>query len=304
MIVKAVIPAAGLGTRFLPATKATPKEMLPLIDKPAIQYAVEEAMSAGIKNIVMVTGSNKRAVEDHFEAAPLLQQTLESRQKQGLLKEINTILKNVDFSYVRQSEQLGLGHAVWTARHAVGNQHVAIMLPDDIITGSTPGIGQLIKIARQEKCNVVAVREVPVDQVSNYGVISIKKQFSPNLFQIKELVEKPSLEVAPSNLAIVGRYVLSPTIFEMLGQTEPGAIGEIQLTDAIQKLIFAGEKVFAYKVQGDHYDVGNPLGWLKANLTLALKHPVYGAAMLDYLQEIDRDMLFIQGKAEALTRQV
>lgn len=304
MVTKAIIPAAGIGSRFLPATKATPKEMLPVLNKPAVQYAVEEGFLSGIKNFIIVTDTRKRTIEDHFEILSDFNQTLLSMNALDRIEQLNKLIKQLDFTYVRQGEPLGLGHAIWKARHAVGNEHVAIMLPDDIITNVQPGIGQLIKIAHQEKCNVIAVREVPSEELPHYGVVSIKKQFSPNLFQIKELVEKPRIENAPSNLAIVGRYVLSARIFDMLEETTFGAIGEIQLTDAIQKLLLSGEKVFAYKLQGNHYDVGTPLGWLKANLTLALQHPEYSNEMLDYLAHLDKEMVLMQGIAAHLKKQL
>ena len=303
MISKAIIPAAGLGTRFLPITKALPKEMLPLLNKPAIQYIVEEGMHAGIKNFIMVTSTSKQTIHHHFQPNPHLEQQLILKQKEQAIAGLKKILKSVDFTNVHQYEPSGLGHAVWSARHAVGKELVSVMLPDDIFTCSTAGIGQLMKIATQEKCNVVAVKEVPSEQISRYGVVAIKKQFSPNLFQVKELVEKPSIENAPSNLAIVGRYVLSPTIFDILGETQSGAIGEIQLTDAIQQLIFSGEKVFAYKIQGTHYDLGTPLGWLKSNLSMALKHPAYSQEIMEFLSTLDKEMLLIEGKAEALNKQ-
>jgi len=302
MLTKAIIPAGGLGTRFLPATKTMPKEMLPLLDKPAIQYIVEEGLKSGIKSFIVVTGKNKSAIEDHFDTFPELENYLRLRKKEELLESVSKIVNAANFIYVRQKEPLGLGHAIWTAKHVIGKEHIAVFLPDDIIVGQNPAIGQLIQIATQEKCNVVAVQEVPLDQVSHYGVIGVRKQFSPNLFQVKELVEKPSIANAPSNLAIVGRYVLSPSIFEALDELKIGTGGEIQLTDAIQNLLLAGEKVFAYKIQGTRYDVGNPLGLLKANLDLALRHPKYGQDVMEYLQSLDREMVMMKGKAEVLNK--
>lgn len=302
MVTKAIIPAGGLGTRFLPATKSLPKEMLPIFDKPAIQYIVEEGVKSGIKNYVVVTGRNKSVIEDHFDVHPELESFLHAKSKSELLDGISKIVTNSNFIYVRQKEPLGLGHAVWSAKHVIGNEPVAVFLPDDIIMGKTPTMGQLVQIALQEKCNVVAVQEVPMEDVSRYGVIGIRKQFSPNLFQVKELVEKPRVAEAPSNLAIVGRYVLSPKIFDVLDQQHMGTGGEIQLTDAIQELLLSGEKVFAYKIQGERYDTGNPLGLLKANLDYALRHPRYAEAVLAYLKELDKDFVVMQGKAEALAK--
>jgi len=300
-VVKAIIPAAGLGTRFLPATKITPKELIPVFDKPAIQYVVEEGAKSGIKNFIIVTSRNKKTIEDHFDFFPELELMFQNK-KEPSLENISKIIKSTSFTYVRQTEPLGLGHAIWTARHTIGKEHVAIFLPDDIIDSPIPGMAQLIKIATQEKCNVIAVQEVPKDQVSRYGIIDIRKQFSPNLFQIKELVEKPSVNKAPSNLAIVGRYVLSSNIFESLQDLKAGTNNEIQLTDGIQNLLLSGEKVFAYRLQGTRYDVGNPLGMLKACLNFALKHPQYSDKVADYLSEMDRELLIIQGKAEMVNK--
>lgn len=302
MITKAIIPAGGLGTRFLPATKTTPKEMLPLLDKPAIQYIVEEGIKSGIKHFIVVTGKNKSGIEDHFDSAPDLELHLRAKHKEELLEGITKIINAADFTYVRQREPLGLGHAVWTARHLVGKEPVAVFLPDDIINNNIACMGQLIQVSMQEKCNVVAVQEVPMEQVSNYGVIAVRRQFSPNLFQVKELVEKPSIADAPSNLAIVGRYVLSPSIFPILEEQRLGIGGEIQLTDAIQTLLLSGEKVFAYKIQGTRYDIGNPMGLLKANIELALRHPKYGQEILDYLKTVDREYVMMQGQADQLSK--
>jgi UTP--glucose-1-phosphate uridylyltransferase len=298
MVTKAIIPIAGVNSRFYPAAKSVSKEMLPLLGKPALQYAVEEGVRSGIKNFVMVTGKNRELINSHFDPVP---ERDFMNMPQSLQQSLNSLQKAVyasDFSYVSQHEPLGLGHAVWSARHAIGKEHCAVMLPDDIIHGTTPGMAQLMKIAQQEKCNIVAVQEVPGKEISNYGVVAIKKQFSPNLFQVKELIEKPSSSQAPSNLAIVGRYVLSPGIFDALEDLHDEATGEIQLTDGIQNLLFSGEKVFAYKVQGTRYDIGNPMGYLKAQLAMALKSSQYSEEMSQYLSELDRDFLIMQGKAE------
>ncbi|HBS47886.1 TPA: UTP--glucose-1-phosphate uridylyltransferase [Candidatus Dependentiae bacterium] len=299
-IKKAIIPAAGLGTRFLPTTKVIPKEMLPLLDKPAIQWVVEEGVRSGIKNYILVTGKNKKAIEDHFDSNHELDHMLKERGQEKYLDALSKIMRMAEFTSIRQHEPLGLGHAVWTARHAVGKEHVAVLLPDDIFLGPLPAIAQLAKVAEQEKCNVIAVKEMPMDCISRYGVIEIKKQISTNLFQVKRLVEKPKAIDAPSNLAIVGRYILSPGIFEVLESTEFGVGEEIQLTDAIQSLILNGEKVFAYKVQGSRYDTGTTIEWLKSNIALALKHPDYSEVIMEYLKQIDRDMIFLEGKADLL----
>lgn len=302
MITKAIIPVAGIGSRFLPTTKSLPKEMLPILEKPALQYAVEEGVRANLKNFVFVTGKNRQMVSNHFEPIPERDFMGMPHSQQQSLNSLHKAIYAADFTYVPQHEPAGLGHAIWSARHAIGKEHCAILLPDDIISGTTPGIGQLMKIALQEKCNIVAVQEVSGKDISRYGVVSIKKQFSPNLFQVKELVEKPPASQAPSNLAIVGRYVLSPQIFEAIDELNVGSSGEVQLTDGIQNLLFSGEKVFAYKIQGTRYDIGDPLGYIKANLAYALKSSTYSDDMSQYLSELDCDMMIMQGKAEALGR--
>lgn len=302
-VTKAIIPAAGLGTRFLPTTKITPKELIPVFDKPAIQYVVEEGIKSGIKNFVIVSNRNKKTIEDHFDSFPELEEILKKQNKTNLISTVSKIIKAASFTYVRQNEPLGLGHAIWTARHTIGKEYVAVFLPDDIIDNPVPGMAQLIKVATQEKCNVIAVQEVDKDQTSRYGIIDIRKQFSPNLFQIKELIEKPNPLKAPSNLAIVGRYVLSSNIIESLDDLNVGANNEIQLTDGIQNLILSGEKVFAYRMQGTRYDVGNPLGLLKASLNFALKHPKYSDQVLQYLSNLDRELLVMQGKMETFKKQ-
>ncbi|MBD3231749.1 UTP--glucose-1-phosphate uridylyltransferase GalU [Candidatus Dependentiae bacterium] len=298
--IKAIIPAAGFGTRFLPASKAVPKELLPILDKPSIQYIIEEGLASGIKDFIVVTGKNKKPIEDYFDLYPELETILTASKKDHLLDSVSKIIKTANFLYVKQFEQLGLGHAIWTARTAFSHEHVAIFLPDDIFTGAIPGMAQLIKVANQEKCNVIAVQEVAKQEVSRYGIISVRRQFSPNLFQVKDLVEKPAPNKAPSNLAIVGRYVLSSNIFASLENLKFGSGGEIQLTDGIQNLLLSGEKVFAYKIQGQRYDAGTTFGWLKTNLDFALKHPKYSEEIMKYLAKLEKDILFMQGKAEAL----
>ena len=296
-VTKAIIPAGGIGTRFLPATKTTPKGMLPILDKPAIQYIVEEGAKSGVETFVVVTGKSEKTIEDHFDTNPALDLFLKEKNKLSYIEGLNKIIDSTNFIYIRQKNPLGLGHAVWTAKTVVGKEYVSIMLPDEIILSQVPAILQLMQIAHQEKCNVVGVQEIPIEHASRYGIIGIKRQFSPNLFQVKELVEKPKISDAPSNLALIGRYVLSPNIFDILGEAKIGANGEIQLTDAIQTLLYAGEKVFAYKIQGTRYDVGNPLGLLQANLDFALRDPQYSAKMLDYLRNLEKDYIVLQGQA-------
>jgi UTP--glucose-1-phosphate uridylyltransferase len=275
-ITKVIIPAAGLGTRFLPETKAIPKEMLPILNKPAMQYIVEEALQSDIKQFLMITSKNKTAIANHFDASCELNNALKESGKQKLLAELEAIIRKAHFTYIRQPEALGLGDAILMARYSIGKEYFGIMLPDDIIYGKEPGLGQLMQIARQEKASVIAVQEVPSDKVSSYGIIGIKKQITPNLFQVNNLIEKPSAQDAPSNLAVVGRYVLSHKLFDSLDAIAPYADGELQLTDAIGHMLNNGEKVLAYKIQGQRYDTGTPIGWLKANIGIGLQHPEYG----------------------------
>lgn len=285
-ITKAIIPAAGLGTRFLPFTKSVPKEMLPLLNKPAIHYVIEEGLQSGITNFSMVTSRGKQAIADYFDYAPELDLFLKERNKTDLLASVDRIIKAAHFTYIRQPEPLGLGHAVWMARHTIGKEYFGIFLPDDIMVNKKdPGLSQLIKIARQEKGSVIAVQEVPTECVSSYGVIAIKKQITPHLFQVSHMVEKPAPKDAPSNLAIIGRYVLSHKIFDSLQEISSYAVGELQLTDGISHMMKNNEKVFAYKIQGTRFDIGTPLGWIKANISLALQNPEYAPHISKFLDE-------------------
>lgn len=302
-ITKAIIPAGGLGTQFLPTTAAVPKELLPVLDKPIIHYAAEEAIKSGIKSLVIVTGGYKSAIEHYFSLHQNLRSLLHTESITDKLDELKRIVESVDFIYTHQREPLGLGHAVWTARHTVGKENIAVVLPDDLILGQVPALNQLIKISIQEKCNVVAVQEVSMDDVSRYGIVAVRKQFSPNLFQVREVVEKPSPGEAPSNLAIIGRYVLSPTIFKSLEEITAGSSGEVLLTDAIQNMVLSGEKVFAYKIQGTHYDISSPFGLLRASISCALKNQEYAAEILAYLKTLEKDFIVMQGRAEALSAQ-
>lgn len=284
-LVKTVIPAAGLGTRFLPFTKAVPKEMLPLLNKPAIQYIVEEAFHADIKNILMIISKNKEAIINHFDSDLELEMLLKERGHLDLLNNLKKMNHELFFSYIRQGEPLGLGHAIWLARHSINKEYFCVQLPDEIIISKTPGLAQLIKIARQEKATVVGVQEVPLEMTSHYGIIAVKKQITPNLFQVSHLVEKPDQKDAPSNLALIGRYVLSHKIFSALESIETDAKGELQLTDAISQMMFNNEKVFAYKIQGVRYDIGNPIGWLKALIGCALQDPLYQPHISKFLAD-------------------
>jgi UTP--glucose-1-phosphate uridylyltransferase len=284
---KAVFPAAGWGTRFLPATKAQPKEMLPLVDKPVIQYAVEEAVEAGIEQVIIVTSRQKRAIEDHFDISVELEQLLEARGEIEKLRQIRAISDLAQVYYVRQKEQLGLGHAVLMAKDLVGHEPFAVILSDDVVVGERPCIGQLIQAYEQTHSSVVAVMEVPHEETSRYGVIGGEQSSTdPRLYHVTDLVEKPEPSAAPSNLAIAGRYVLTPKIFEKLEQTPRGAGGEIQLTDAIQALM-QEQDVYGYAFEGVRYDAGTTMGWLKASVELALQRPEMGTEFRRYLQTLD-----------------
>jgi UTP--glucose-1-phosphate uridylyltransferase len=271
-VTKAVFPVAGLGTRFLPATKASPKEMLPVVDKPLIQYAVEEAMAAGITEMIFVTGRSKRAIEDHFDKSYEIEAELEARGKQKLLDLVRSIKpSHVDCFYVRQAEALGLGHAVLCAEKMVGDNPFAVILADDLLYGTPPVMAQMIEVFDHYHSSVIGVEEIPVQDSRSYGVID-GKEWESNIFKLSGIVEKPEPEVAPSNLGVVGRYVLKPRIFDHIRALKPGAGGELQLTDAIQSLL-ADEQVLAYKYHGTRFDCGSKLGYLKATVEFALRHP-------------------------------
>lgn len=267
-IKKAIIPAAGLGTRFLPATKAMPKEMLPIVDKPTIQYIVEEAIDSGIEDIIIVTGKGKRAIEDHFDHAPELEDNLISKEKFDLLEKVKQPSK-VEIHYIRQKEPMGLGHAVWCARKFIGNEPFAVLLGDDIVRSETPCLKQLIQQYEETKTSIVGVQSVPDEETHRYGIID-PDHHSGNRYHVRQFIEKPSQGEAPSNLAITGRYILTPEIMMFLDKQELGAGGEVQLTDAIQKLNEI-QRVFAFEFQGDRYDVGEKLGFIKTTMELALE---------------------------------
>ncbi len=285
---KAVFPAAGWGTRFLPATKAQPKEMLPLVDKPIIQYAVEEAVAAGIEQVIIVTSSQKRAIEDHFDLSYELEHLLEERGEIERLRQIRAITDLAQIAYVRQKEQLGLGHAVLMAKELVGHEPFAVILSDDVVTGERPCIGQLVHAYAQTRSSVVAVMEVPPEETSRYGVIGGERVEGGDgrLWKMDRVVEKPEAGTAPSNLAIIGRYILTPKIFDKLEQTAHGAGGEIQLTDAIQALM-EEQAVYGYEFEGTRYDAGTTMGWLKAQVELALARPDLGEEFGAYLRGLD-----------------
>ena len=277
---KAIIPAAGLGTRFLPATKAQPKEMLPIVDKPAIQYIIEEAIASGIEEILIITGRNKRSIEDHFDKSVELENQLKEQGKYDLLGLIEEI-SQVDIHYIRQKEAKGLGHAVLCAKQFVGNEPFAVMLGDDIVDAEVPCLRQLIDVYDDCQGTVLGVQEVAKDKVSSYGIVNPKK-VKENIWQAVDLIEKPGIEEAPSQLAVLGRYILEPEIFALLEKTEPGRGNEIQLTDAICKL--AHEKPgYAYNFSGRRYDIGDKQGYLEATVEYALKRPEIRDKFLNYL---------------------
>ena len=277
---KAIIPAAGLGTRFLPATKAQPKEMLPIVDKPAIQFIMEEAMASGIEEILIITGRNKRSIEDHFDRSLELEQQLRAQGKYDLLKMVEEI-SDVTVHFIRQKEAKGLGHAVLCARQFVGDEPFAVLLGDDLVDAAVPCLSQLIDVYQEFGGSVLGVQPVPKDQVSQYGIVD-PRPVKPNVWQAVNLVEKPQMEEAPSDLAVLGRYVLTPAIFERLAHTPPGRGGEIQLTDAICTLA-AQEKVYAYQFDGRRYDIGDKEGFLEATVEQALKRPELRDRFMAYL---------------------
>ncbi|MDZ5711405.1 UTP--glucose-1-phosphate uridylyltransferase GalU [Jeotgalibacillus haloalkalitolerans] len=280
---KAIIPAAGLGTRFLPATKAMPKEMLPIVDKPAIQYIVEEAVSSGIEDIIIVTGKGKRAIEDHFDSAFELEANLQEKEKYDLLEKVKESSK-VEIHYIRQKEPLGLGHAVWCARKFIGNEPFAVLLGDDIVESEKPCLKQLIEQYEVTQSSLIGVKTVPDEEAYRYGIVDFTNQ-DGKLFEVNQLVEKPAPGTAPSNLAIMGRYILTPQIFSFLDRKERGAGGEIQLTDAIQGLS-EHQQVFAYDFDGVRYDIGDKIGFIKTIIEFGLKNPELREELEIYLREI------------------
>jgi UTP--glucose-1-phosphate uridylyltransferase len=285
---KAVFPAAGLGTRFLPATKAQPKEMLPLVDKPIIQYGVEEAVAAGCDQIIIVTGRGKSAIEDHFDVSYELEKMLEERGKTDLLTIVRQISDLIHIAYVRQKEALGLGHAVLTARELVGDEPFAVLLADDVIDAEVPCLKQLMDVFNQTQCSVLATQVVDGPGISAYGVLEANPVPGSNgkLYEVVSLVEKPRPEEAPSNLAVIGRYILTPTVFETLSEIKAGAGGELQLTDGLKHLL-KKEKIYGYVFDGKRHDTGDKLGFLKATVEFALKRPDLGGPLRQYLKSLN-----------------
>lgn len=282
-IKKAIIPAAGLGTRFLPATKAMPKEMLPIVDKPTIQYIIEEAVAAGIEDIIIVTGKGKRAIEDHFDYSFELEHNLTQKEKWGLLDEVRKSSEMADIHYIRQKEPKGLGHAIWCARKFIGDEPFAVLLGDDIVESDVPCLGQMMDVYDQLGASVVGVQPVPWNEVSRYGIID-GIELSDRIYKAHRLVEKPSEDAAPSNLAIMGRYILTPEIFTILGEQHAGVNGEIQLTDAISKL-GETEQILAYHFDGHRHDVGEKLGFIETTIHYALQHEELKEDLLEYMKQ-------------------
>ncbi len=283
LISKAVFPVAGLGSRFLPATKASPKEMMPIVDKPLIQYAVEEAVAAGLTEMIFITGRHKRAIEDHFDKAYEIESELAQRGKRELLELVRDILpKHVTCIYIRQSEPLGLGHAVLCAQPVVNNEPFAVMLADDFIDADRPVMRQMVDVFEYERASVLGVQEVPREATGSYGIVRVRP-LGERLEQVEGIVEKPKPAEAPSTLGVIGRYILTPAVFAHLQRIKPGAGGEIQLTDGIASLM-ANERVLAYRFDGTRYDCGSKLGYLKATVALGLKHAEVGDAFGEYLR--------------------
>jgi len=285
---KAVFPAAGLGTRFLPATKAQPKEMLPLVDKPIIQYGVEEAMAAGCDQIIIVTGRGKQAIEDHFDVSYELEKMLEERKKTDLLQIVQSISDMIHLAYVRQKEALGLGHAVLMAKELVGDEPFAVLLADDVIDADEPCLKQMMRVFEETQCSVIATQIVEGPAISSYGVLDVKPadgRFGGRLYEINNMVEKPKAEEAPSNLAIIGRYILTPRIFEILASTPYGTGNELQLTDGMRALL-KEQRIYAYVYEGRRHDTGDKLGFLKATVEFALKRKDLGGPFRDYLKTL------------------
>ncbi len=289
---KAVFPAAGLGTRFLPATKAQPKEMLPLVDKPIIQYGVEEAVASGISNIILVTGRGKNAIEDHFDVSVELETFLEARGKREQLEEVRKISNLINFAYVRQGEPLGLGHAVLVTRELVGDEPFAVLLGDDVIDANPPAIRQLIDVFDRVHGPVLAVERVPRESISSYGVIAVdtSADLGPGVYKVRDLVEKPPREEAPSDLAIIGRYVLTPDIFPALAATKADRTGEIQLTNGLRELSKT-RPIYACEVNGVRHDTGNKLGYLKATVYFAMRRPDLAEPFVEYLEALQRQLV-------------
>jgi len=289
---KAIIPAAGLGTRFLPATKAQPKEMLPIVDKPTLQYIIEEAVQSGIEEILIITGRNKKSIEDHFDRSVELELELEVKGKHELLRDVRKISDMVNIHYIRQKEPKGLGHAIYCARSFIGNEPFAVMLGDDIVEGEEPCLYQMIQMYNQYKVSILGVQDIPQEDVERYGIIK-GNLVEDSIYKVKDLIEKPSIKEAPSNIAIIGRYIITPEIFEILEHTKPGKGGEIQLTDALKELA-QKEAMYAYSFKGRRYDVGDKQGFLEATVEFALRREDLREEFLKYLSKIIKWEMAVQ----------
>jgi UTP--glucose-1-phosphate uridylyltransferase len=299
---KAIIPAAGLGTRFLPATKSQPKEMLPIVDKPTIQYIIEEAVASGIEEILIVTGRSKRAIEDHFDKSIELEMELKSKHKDDLLEMVDSISNLAQIHYIRQKEPKGLGHAILCAKTFVGNEPFAVMLGDDVVDNKVPCLKQMVDVYNEYKTSVLGVQQVAMEDVNKYGIVK-GMHIENGVYKVKDLVEKPDKENAPSNIAILGRYIITPKIFEILENTKPGKGGEIQLTDGLKELL-ATEAMYAYTFEGRRYDVGDKLGFLQATVEFALKRNDLRDDFLEYLKNIvsSEERKFLPENEAALTK--
>lgn len=285
---KAIIPAAGLGTRFLPATKAQPKEMLPIVDKPTIQYIIEEAVEAGIQDIIIVTGRNKRSIEDHFDRSIELELELERGKKQEMLDMVKEISEMANIHYIRQKEPRGLGHAILAAQHFIGEEPFAVLLGDDVVISKQPCLGQMLDVFQEYQTSILGVQTVPHEVVNKYGIIA-GKQVDDRVYKVNDMVEKPSLEEAPSNVAVLGRYIITPEIFHFLETQDAGKGGEIQLTDALKRLS-KEQAMYAYDFKGHRYDVGSKTGFLQANIEFALRSDELKDEMKEYLQKLQENM--------------
>ena len=280
---KAIIPAAGLGTRFLPATKSQPKEMLPIVDKPTLQYIIEEAIESGIEEILIVTGRSKKSIEDHFDRSVELELELEQKGKTEVLKMVQDISNMVNIHYIRQKEPKGLGHAIYCAKSFIGNEPFAVLLGDDIVDSEKPCLKQLIEAYNEYKTSILGVQEVDKQDTDKYGILDAK-YIENRVYKVKDMIEKPKVEEAPSNIAILGRYIITPDIFDILENQEPGKGGEIQLTDALKTLV-AHKAIYAYNFEGKRYDVGDKLGFLEATVDFALKRPELRDKFIEFLED-------------------
>lgn len=287
-VTKAIIPAAGLGTRFLPATKAQPKEMLPIVDKPTIQYIIEEAVAAGIQDIIIVTGRNKRSIEDHFDRSIELELELERSGKLAMLEMVKDISEMANIHYIRQKEPRGLGHAILAARHFIGNEPFAVLLGDDVVVAKQPCLGQLLDVYNEYRTSILGVQTVPHEVVNKYGIIA-GKQVDNRVYKVQDMVEKPAINEAPSDVAVLGRYIITPDIFEFLETQDAGKGGEIQLTDALKRLA-KEQAMYAYDFKGHRYDVGTKTGFIQANIEFALRNPELKGEMKIYLDAMHENM--------------